>query len=129
MKPRLSLVHVTRDAADKKYKAIFDGVETLEGWTQRNGTATYRVEKKAVVGKTNEGSPNSFLCTDKEYANFDLVFEVKVDDRLNSGVQRFAHRPRAARRGASMAHRWRSRLVAKTEPRPATFMVKRPAGG
>ena len=73
-------------AADKKYKAIFDG-KTLEGWTQRNGTATYRVEKKAVVGKTNEGSPNSFLCTDKEYANFDLVFEVKVDDRLNSGVQ------------------------------------------
>ena len=73
-------------AADKKYKAIFDG-KTLDGWTQRNGTATYRVEKKSVVGKTNEGSPNSFLCSDKEYGNFDLIFEVKVDDELNSGVQ------------------------------------------
>ena len=73
-------------AGDKKYKAIFDG-KTLEGWTQRNGTATYRVEKKSVVGKTNEGSPNSFLCSDKEYGNFDLIFEVKVDDKLNSGVQ------------------------------------------
>ena len=73
-------------AADKKYKAIFDG-KTLEGWTQRNGTATYRVEKKSVVGKTKEGSPNSFLCSDKEYGNFDLIFEVKVDDKLNSGVQ------------------------------------------
>ena len=73
-------------AADKKYKAIFDG-KTLKGWTQRNGTATYRVEKKSVVGKTNEGSPNSFLCSDKEYGNFDLIFEVKVDDKLNSGVQ------------------------------------------
>jgi hypothetical protein len=73
-------------AADKKYKSIFDG-KTLEGWTQRNGTATYRVEKKSVVGKTNEGSPNSFLCSDKEYGNFDLIFEVKVDDKLNSGVQ------------------------------------------
>ena len=73
-------------AADKKYKAIFDG-KTLDGWTQRNGTATYRVEKKSVVGKTNEGSPNSFLCSDKEYGNFDLIFEVKVDDKLNSGVQ------------------------------------------
>ena len=73
-------------AADKKYKAIFDG-KTLEGWTHRNGTATYRVEKKSVVGKTNEGSPNSFLCSDKEYGNFDLIFEVKVDDKLNSGVQ------------------------------------------
>ena len=73
-------------AADKKYKAIFDG-KTLEGWTQRNGTATYRVENKSVVGKTNDGSPNSFLCSDKEYGNFDLIFEVKVDDKLNSGVQ------------------------------------------
>ena len=73
-------------AADKKYKAIFDG-KTLDGWTQRNGTATYRIEKKTVVGKTTEGSPNSFLCTNKEYTNFDLVFEVKVDDQLNPGVQ------------------------------------------
>ena len=80
------LFSVSNYAADKKYKAIFDG-KTLEGWTQRNGTATYRVEKKSVVGKTNEGSPNSFLCSDKEYGNFDLIFEVKVDDKLNSGVQ------------------------------------------
>ena len=80
------LFSATNFAADKKYKAIFDG-KTLNGWTQRNGTATYRVEKKSVVGKTNEGSPNSFLCTDKDYGNFDLMFEVKVDDKLNSGVQ------------------------------------------
>ena len=80
------LFSISNFAADKKYKAIFDG-KTLEGWTQRNGTATYRVEKKSVVGKTNEGSPNSFLCSDKEYGNFDLIFEVKVDDKLNSGVQ------------------------------------------
>ena len=80
------LFNASNYAADKKYKAIFDG-KTLEGWTQRNGTATYRVEKKSVVGKTNEGSPNSFLCSDKEYGNFDLIFEVKVDDKLNSGVQ------------------------------------------
>ena len=60
---------------------------TLEGWTQRNGTATYRVEGGAIVGKTTEGSPNSFLCTDRNYGDFELEFEVKVDDRLNSGVQ------------------------------------------
>jgi len=73
-------------AAKDKFTAIFDG-KTLDGWTQRNGTATYRVENKTIVGKTNEGSPNSFLCSDKLYGNFELVFEVKVDDRLNSGVQ------------------------------------------
>ena len=72
--------------AKDKYTPIFDG-KTLNGWTQRNGTATYRVENNAIVGKTKEGSPNSFLCTDKLYNNFDLKFEVKVDNGLNSGVQ------------------------------------------
>ncbi len=73
-------------AAAGDWVDLFDG-KTLDGWTQRNGTATYRVEEGCVVGKTNEGSPNSFLCTDKDYANFELTFEVKVDDELNSGVQ------------------------------------------
>ncbi|MDE0826796.1 MAG: DUF1080 domain-containing protein [Akkermansiaceae bacterium] len=66
--------------------SLFNG-KNLDGWTQRNGTATYRVEDGAIVGKTKEGSPNSFLCTDKLYGNFELTFEVKVDDGLNSGVQ------------------------------------------
>lgn len=65
---------------------LFDG-ETLEGWSQRNGTATYRVEDGTIVGKTAEGSPNSFLCTVKSYGDFELEFEVKVDNSLNSGVQ------------------------------------------
>lgn len=65
---------------------LFNGKD-LDGWTQRNGTATYRVEGNSIVGKTAEGSPNSFLCTDKLYGNFELKFDVKVDSRLNSGVQ------------------------------------------
>ena len=65
---------------------LFNG-KNLDGWTQRNGTATYRVEGDSIVGKTAEGSPNSFLCTDKLYGDFELKFEVKVDSALNSGVQ------------------------------------------
>jgi Domain of Unknown Function (DUF1080) len=65
---------------------LFNG-KNLEGWTQRNGTATYRVEGDAIVGKTSEGSPNSFLCTNNLYGDFELKFEVKVDAALNSGVQ------------------------------------------
>jgi len=65
---------------------LFNG-KNLDGWTQRNGTATYRIEGEAIVGKTSDGSPNSFLCTDKLYGDFELTFEVKVDDALNSGVQ------------------------------------------
>ena len=72
--------------ADENWVNMFDG-KTLNGWTQKNGTATYRVEDGCIVGKTSEGSPNSFLCSDKDYGDFELTFEVKVDDELNSGVQ------------------------------------------
>ncbi|MBM4001454.1 MAG: DUF1080 domain-containing protein [Planctomycetes bacterium] len=65
---------------------LFNG-RNLNDWTQRNGTATYRIDGDSVVGRTAEGSPNSFLCTNKEYSDFELKFEVKVDDGLNSGVQ------------------------------------------
>jgi len=69
-----------------EFVSLFDG-KSLKGWTQRNGTATYRIEDNTIVGKTKEGSPNSFLCTDQTYDNFELLFEVKVDNELNSGVQ------------------------------------------
>ena len=65
--------------------ALFDG-ETLNGWVQRNGYATYRVEDGAIVGRTATGSPNSFLCTTTHFGDFELEFEVKVDNELNSGV-------------------------------------------
>ena len=73
-------------ADDHSFVDLFNG-KNLEGWSQRNGTATYRVEGNAIVGKTAEGSPNSFLCSNKLYGDFELMFEVKVDPRLNSGVQ------------------------------------------
>jgi len=74
------------EPSEEGWVSLFDG-KTLEGWVQRNGTATYRVEDGCIVGKTTEGSPNSFLCSEKDYTDFELKFEVKVDDQLNSGVQ------------------------------------------
>ena len=65
-------------AQDPGFVDLFNG-KNLEGWTQRNGTATYRIEGDCIVGKTSEGSPNSFLCTDKLYGDFELKFDVKVD--------------------------------------------------
>lgn len=64
---------------------LFDG-KTLAGWTQNNGTAKYEVVDGTIVGTTAEGSPNSFLSTEKLYGDFELEFEVKVDNALNSGV-------------------------------------------
>ncbi len=65
---------------------LFNGTD-LTGFTQRNGTASYKVVDGVIVGTTVKGSPNSFLCTDKKYSDFELVFEVKCHNRLNSGVQ------------------------------------------
>lgn len=65
---------------------LFNGKD-LTGFTQRNGTATYVVKNGTILGTTVKGSPNSFLCTDKKYGDFELTFEVKCHDKLNSGVQ------------------------------------------
>jgi len=74
----------TNDAA--KWVALFDG-KTLKGWVQRGGKALYTVEDGAVVGTTVKGTPNSFLCTEKNYGDFILELDFKVDEGLNSGVQ------------------------------------------
>ena len=50
------------------------------------------VEDGVIVGTTAEGSPNSFLCTKKEYGDFVLEFETQNDPALNSGVQIRSHR-------------------------------------
>ncbi len=73
-------------ASGADWQSLFNGKD-LTGWSQKNGTATYGIEENCVVGRTSEGSPNSFMCTDKDYSDFELTFEVKVDDALNSGVQ------------------------------------------
>ena len=72
--------------AQDEWVSLFNG-KSLEGWTQKNGWASYRVEDGAIVGKTAEGSPNSFLCSVHEYGDFELEFEVKVHNSLNSGCQ------------------------------------------
>lgn len=74
------------DIESAGWVSLFNG-KSLDGWTQKNGTAKYSVDEGSVLGVTNEGSPNSFLCSDKDYSDFELTFEVKVHDKLNSGVQ------------------------------------------
>gem|GEM_PF-30052 len=69
-----------------KWQNLFDG-RTLVGWIQRGGEALYQVEDGAIVGTTVKGTPNSFLCTEKIYADFILELDFKVDPALNSGVQ------------------------------------------
>jgi len=65
---------------------LFNGVD-LKGWKQLNGKAKYRVENKQIVGSTVSNTPNSFLVTEKEYGDFILELELKVDNSMNSGIQ------------------------------------------
>ena len=71
----------------KEWISLFDG-ETLNGWSVHSGFAEYRVEDGAIVGTAVKNSPNTFLCTEEEFGDFILEFEVFLKDpELNSGVQ------------------------------------------
>jgi hypothetical protein len=73
-------------SAEDAFVPLFDG-KTLTGWEQHSGTAEYRVQDGAVVGKTVAGTGNSFMCTTKKYSDFILELEFKVDPSMNSGIQ------------------------------------------
>lgn len=73
--------------AEDGWVSLFDG-KTLDGWNRAAlGMAEYKVVDGTIYGKTVEGSGNTFLASAKEYGDFELEFEVKVHDALNSGVQ------------------------------------------
>jgi hypothetical protein len=84
------LAMAQRSVADEQWANLFDG-KSLTGWTVKSGSANYTAEDGVIVGRSVEGSPNTFLCTAKDYGDFILEFEVKVDPRLNSGVQVRSH--------------------------------------
>src|SRR5262249_31666213 len=74
------------DKAEEGFVNLFNGKD-LDGWVQRGGKAKYRVEDGQIVGSTVPNTPNSFLCTKKDYGDFILELEFKVQAPLNSGVQ------------------------------------------
>ncbi|MFZ4546651.1 MAG: 3-keto-disaccharide hydrolase [Bacteroidales bacterium] len=59
----------------------------LDGWIQKGGKAKYTVVDGVIIGETVPDSPNSFLCTVKEYSDFILELELFVDTSMNSGIQ------------------------------------------
>jgi hypothetical protein len=89
----LGLVPVPASSTAKKedgWTNLFDG-KNLDGWVQRGGKAKYRAEDGQIVGTSVPNTGNSFLCTRKDYADFILELDFKVDPDLNSGVQIRSH--------------------------------------
>ena len=66
---------------------IFDG-KTFDGW--EGNLKSFRIEDGAVVGGTLKAKipRNEFLCTKKQYTNFELRLKVKLaDGKGNAGIQ------------------------------------------
>ena len=76
--------------ADDAWVNLFNGKD-LDGWIQRGGKAKYSTKDGCIVGTSTAGTPNSFLCTGRDYGDFILEYEFKVDPQLNSGVQIRSH--------------------------------------
>lgn len=80
----LSCTEAPKD--DTPWIEIFDG-KTLNGWHQKGGEANYTVREGTIVGSTVYNTPNSFMASDKMYADFILELEYMVDSTMNSGIQ------------------------------------------
>lgn len=72
------------------WKDLFNG-KNLDGWKRINGEAEYIVKDGIIEGTPKLGTPNTFLVYEKEYADFILEFDFKIDDNFNSGVQFRSH--------------------------------------
>jgi hypothetical protein len=65
---------------------LFNGKD-LTGWKQLNGEAKYEVVDGVIVGTTVMNTPNSFLCTEKNYSDFIFEVDLMVEENMNSGIQ------------------------------------------
>lgn len=70
----------------QKWTPLFDG-KTFNGWKQLNGQAKYEIKDGVIIGTTVSNTPNSFMATAKDYGDFILELELKVDNSMNSGIQ------------------------------------------
>lgn len=82
----LPLLFAGQSESSEGFRPLFDG-RSLEGWVQHGGEATYEIEDGVIVGISVPDTPNSFLCTTRDFGNFVLELDFMVDPSLNSGVQ------------------------------------------
>ena len=91
-------------SAQNDWKNLFDG-KTLHGWKRLAGTANFTVENGEIVGTTVANSGNTFLSTEKEYGDFILEVDVKLESpKGNSGVQTRSHFDAAAKNGNGLVY-------------------------
>ncbi|OYW17938.1 MAG: hypothetical protein B7Z54_07130 [Sphingobacteriales bacterium 12-47-4] len=91
MKKIFLLIALYSLQANAQWQPLFDG-KTLNGWKKVAGTGEYEVRDGAIVGISVPNSPNTFLVSEKEYSDFILELDMKVEDTTsNTGVQFRSH--------------------------------------
>ncbi|GAC1486860.1 MAG: DUF1080 domain-containing protein [Flavisolibacter sp.] len=86
------------------WQNLFDG-KSLHGWKKLAGSANYEVADGAIVGSTVAGSGNTFLATEKEYGNFILELDIKIESvKGNSGIQTRSHYNATANGGKGLVY-------------------------
>lgn len=101
-------------AQDEGFRPLFDG-QSIDQWVRRGGEATYEVRDGMIVGTSTLNTANTFLCTPREYGDFVLELELKIDRGLNSGVQVRSHaydERRVVEGTRPNGERWRTRVSA-----------------
>lgn len=76
----------TKKAGEPDWLYLFNG-EDFSGFVQKGGEALYEIKDSMIVGTTVWGTPNSFLCTEKDYGDFIMEVDFKVAPDMNSGIQ------------------------------------------
>ncbi len=72
-------------AADVVWEDLFEAGPGA--FVKRGGAGEYEFQDGVLIGKSRPKTQNTFLCTKKRYRDFEMVYDFKVDPRLNSGVQ------------------------------------------
>lgn len=98
------IISTVCNAQSNGWISLFDG-KTLNGWKRLAGTAAYTAENGMIVGHTVLNSGNTFLATEKEYGNFILELDIKIESvKGNSGVQTRSHYDAAAKDGKGLVY-------------------------
>lgn len=85
-----------------KLEPIFDG-KTLDGWRKVAGTAPFEVINGEIVGTQVKNTPNTFLITEKEYGDFILNVDIKIEGvNSNSGIMARGQFDPAGKDGAGL---------------------------
>jgi hypothetical protein len=80
------LVLLSGSLSAQEWTPLCNG-KNLKGWKRLNGTAEFKVKDGVITGISKTNTPNTFLVTERNFGDFILEFDYKIDDGLNSGVQ------------------------------------------